>query len=315
MKVSGAVWSLLLVTALYLGALAWVDARAGLLQTIPELLGMLGVLVFAAAGSWTARFCRWHWLMRRAGLSPPWPRAFLAYLAGFSFTATPGKVGELIRIRYFEPLGAPARLVVGLFVYERCLDLLVVLFLATLAVGHFERFWPAAAFAVLVVGAVLAAVHRPQLLRPLAGGLARLRLNRLESGVPVLSEGISGARRWLNWTDVCLSLAWGLVAWGLVALSFCWLLGRLGGPAGTLPMLTALSIYPLSMLAGAASMIPGGLGSTEAAIIALLMLNQVPVETATLAAVGARLSSLWAAILFGLISLAISEVLRGRRAA
>jgi uncharacterized membrane protein YbhN (UPF0104 family) len=315
MKVTGAVWSLLLVTTVYLGALTWVDARGGLLQTIPELLGVLGVLVFAAAVSWIARFCRWHWLMRRTGLSPPWPRAFLAYLAGFSFTATPGKVGELIRIRYFEPLGAPARLVIGLFVYERCLDLLVVLFLAMLALNHFERFWPAAAFALLVVAAVMAAVYRPQLIRPLAGGLARLRLRRLASGMSLLSEGISGARRWLTWTDLCLSLAWGLIAWGVIALSFCWLLGRLGGSAGELPMLTALAIYPLSMLAGAASMIPGGLGSTEAVIIALLVLNEVPVETATLAAVGARLSSLWAAILFGLVSLAISEALRERKAA
>jgi uncharacterized protein (TIRG00374 family) len=97
----------------------------------------------------------------------------------------------------------------------------------------------------------------------------------------------------------------------MLALSFCWLLGRLGID---LPLSTSIAIYPLSMLVGAASMLPGGLGSTEATIVALLALNQAPLDVALLAAVAARLSTLWAAIAFGLVALVWSEAAKVTRA-
>jgi len=64
-----------------------------------------------------------------------------------------------------------------------------------------------------------------------------------------------------------------------------------------------VSIYPLSMLAGAASMLPGGVGSTEVTIVGLLSMHDVPIGLATLAAVGIRLSSLWFAVVCGFMSL------------
>lgn len=310
MNVSGAVLSLALVTFVYLGALVWVDAQGGLMRLAPNLMGVLGTLITVAMTSWLVRFCRWHWLTHRAGFTPSATRSLLAYLAGFSFTATPGKVGELIRIRYFEPMGLPPRLVVGLFIYERCLDLLAVLLLATLAAHQFEQFRIASAFAVVLVVVVLAVAGNPAWLAALARTLDCRHFGRLAMATRVVAGGLADARRWANWIDVTVSLGLGLLAWGLLALSFHWLLGRLGADV---PVLTALAIYPLSMLVGAASMLPGGLGSTEATIVILLVSSKVAAEVAVLAAVGARLSSLWASILFGVMSMWISEVLRNRK--
>jgi uncharacterized protein (TIRG00374 family) len=311
MNASGAVASLVLVTVVYVGALLWVDAQGGLLTGLaPGLPGMLGVLLAAAIVSWVIRFCRWHWLMGRAGFRPAWWPAWLGYLSGFSFTATPGKVGELIRIRYFDPLGVPAPLVVGLFVYERCLDLLAVLILAMLAMNQFEQFWIAAGFALALVAVVVVTAGNGILGR-LCRLLARRNLGGVARAVQTLDSGLAEARRWVRWHELAASLALGLLAWSMLALSFCWLLGRLGID---LPLSTSLAIYPLSMLVGAASMLPGGLGSTEATIVALLALNQAPLDVALLAAVAARLSTLWGAIVFGLAALAWSEVAKARRA-
>lgn len=63
-------------------------------------------------------------------------------------------------------------------------------------------------------------------------------------------------------------------------------------------------------LAGAASMLPGGVGSTEAALVALLSLFEVPMGIAILAAVGIRLATMWFAVLCGLCALGILEVSR-----
>jgi hypothetical protein len=64
--------------------------------------------------------------------------------------------------------------------------------------------------------------------------------------------------------------------------SFVRLLGHLGADVAPLQ---AFSAFALAVLAGAASMLPGGVGSTELAIVAPISRLGVPVETAALAAV------------------------------
>ena len=59
-------------------------------------------------------------------------------------------------------------------------------------------------------------------------------------------------------------------------------------------------------------MLPGGIGSTEAAIVSLLVASDVPIETATLAAIGMRIATLWGAIVWGLAALVWLEY--GRKA-
>jgi uncharacterized protein (TIRG00374 family) len=74
-----------------------------------------------------------------------------------------------------------------------------------------------------------------------------------------------------------------------------------------IPAFNAFSIYPLAMLAGAASMIPGGVGSAEAAIVFQLNLYDVPLSIAILIAVVVRLGTMWFSILCGLFAVLIQE--------
>ncbi len=50
-------------------------------------------------------------------------------------------------------------------------------------------------------------------------------------------------------------------------------------------------------------MLPGGIGSTEAAIVSLLVVSGVIASSAALAAVGMRIATLWGAIAWGLARL------------
>jgi uncharacterized membrane protein YbhN (UPF0104 family) len=92
----------------------------------------------------------------------------------------------------------------------------------------------------------------------------------------------------------------GLVAWTLTSLSFVYLTGHLDLQ---IPVQQALAIYPLSLLVGAVSMLPGGLGSTETTIVALLSLYTENLSLAVLAAIGIRFSTLWFAIVCGLLAI------------
>ena len=68
-------------------------------------------------------------------------------------------------------------------------------------------------------------------------------------------------------------------------------------------LLTAVYIFTIATLVGAASMIPGGLGATEATMIAMLMSRGVAPVEATAAAVAIRTVTLWFGILLGILNL------------
>ena len=128
------------ITFVYLMALIWVDSKNQFFDELPKLLSLLPTLLGLSFLSYLVRYLRWYWLLSRAGNKTNLLSGFLAYLAGFAFTATPGKLGELLRIRYLAPQGVPPWRVLAAFVYERAFDLMAVLLLAALVISQNDIF-------------------------------------------------------------------------------------------------------------------------------------------------------------------------------
>jgi uncharacterized protein (TIRG00374 family) len=74
-----------------------------------------------------------------------------------------------------------------------------------------------------------------------------------------------------------------------------------------LSLSTALFIYAFSILVGALSFLPGGLGGTEASMVTLLILNHVAQPQAVAATVLIRLATLWFAVALGVFALTLPE--------
>ena len=275
----------------------WLDKGSGAVAALTELYAVSPLLILCAVLALLIRCARWHWLLARAGCSYPSMKGWLAYFSGFAFTASPGKVGKLARIRYFEPLGVSPPLVISAFVYERALDVVVVLAIALLAAWRWSIFPLAAGFAVLLVATVVWACRHPRQLDRIGNVLRRAGWLRLDRFFTFLKQGLAHTVTWTGPLDLTIALSLGILAWGLTAVAFKLLLDSMGV---NLPVAISLSLYPTAMLAGAASMLPGGVGSTEVVLVSLLTGFDVPVATATVAAIGIRLSTLWLATLIGI---------------
>lgn len=305
-----AVLVLLALTLAYLAALAWLDTRNHVFQALPALARLLPALMGLSLASYGLRYLRWRWLLRRfANRLGPW-QGFLAYIAGFAFTASPGKAGELVRIRYHVPFGLSGAQVFSAFLFERACDLIAVLLLACLALARPDLVAAAAGFVALLLALVALLARWPQGLGRTADVLERRGHPKFAQAMRGVRDGFMGCRIWLTLPDVAVGLSIGLAAWGLTAWSFVMLLDQLGTSIG---WQAGLATYPLAMLVGAASMLPGGIGSTELAIVALLAPLGVPLATATLAAVGIRFATLWFAIACGLLAMLRLEALRRKR--
>lgn len=291
--------SLVALAAVYIGLLFYLDLRKHLFADAIDAGGLVLTIALISLVAFTLRYARWNWLLRRGRHGTRWFAGYLAYLAGFALTALPGKSGELVRVRYFAALRVPARQIVACFFFERVLDVITVFILASLIGGTVSSFWLATAFAAAVVVAIIAACRFATIWRRAAHALRRRGWHRPAAVVWISGQGIAGLAAYLNATDIAISLTLGLGAFGIQSASFVYLTSRLGFDPG---YVTGIAIFPLATLLGAATMIPGGIGTTEAAIILILHQFGAPIDVAVAAAIAMRIGTLWFGIALGVVA-------------
>lgn len=294
-----------MLVALYIGALVYFDRRNGVFSSASEIGAALLPVCAISLLAFTLRYARWRWLLRCSGYHIARTEGLLAYLAGFALTASPGKVGELIRIRYFARSGVAPEAVVACTIAERASDVIILVLFSTLIAGA-GGFWLASSFAALVLGVVVAMIRLNWLRRLPAYWLRRRGWRTSARYARIIDQGIATSVTLFRPSAFGAAAGFAVAIYLLHSLSFVYLTRSLHL---TLPLLPTLGVYPLGTLIGAASLLPGGIGTTEVAI-ALLLLRQfsVPLEIATIASLTMRLASTWLAIGLGLASASFLEL-------
>jgi len=265
------------------------------------------VVILAALCSvlnYALRVIRWQRYLSKLGHSLPLGFTALTYVAGFAFTVSPGKVGEMARARYYSSLGLSLADTVGAFFIERLMDVMAMMVLASAIAATMPRYhaamWSAGALVVVVL---ITLASLPW--NAIAGSLAARR--QLSSPVKKFGVGaakaLAAARSLLSSGALLLGFTLGLVAWGFEGVGL-YALGSIV-PSTTLPVATGVGIYAIAVLVGAVSFLPGGLGSTEAVMTALLTLQGYAIADALLVTIVCRIVTLWLAVLIGWIAVLV----------
>ena len=228
MKIRSALIGFSLLTVCYLLALLWADSQNHIFNEIPILASILPLLFFISLISYIARYIRWHWLLSRAGQNTAFIRGFLAYLSGFAFTATPGKLGELVRIRYLMPMGVPPELVISVFIFERAFDLVALLLLASIAVSSPDLFIFVLLFVATFISTLIFFACYPNFLLRVSESFLRWKFFRTARTLMIFCNGLRGILQWVNVSDIAMALGLGLIAWGLTSSGFLILLNHVG---------------------------------------------------------------------------------------
>ena len=270
-------------------------------------LGQMALLLLLSLVNYGLRGLRWHVLARRLGLPTTLRQNLRHYLGGFAMAVTPGRLGELVRMRWLRrETGWAVERTAPLALMDRAGDLAVMALLlgaATLLAGRGQA-GLSAALPVTVVG-LLAAVllTRPQVL-----ALILTRAYRLTGWKPGLFARARRASRSLaRFSDPMTLLGvlgLGLCGWLAEGYAFHLLVGWMGADIG---LWTAIGIFTFATLAGGLTGAPGGLGGAEAAMVALLSLNGVGLEVSVPATAVIRLTTLWFALALGLAVFPLAE--------
>lgn len=251
-------------------------------------------LLIISLMSYSARFVRWHLFLKVLDAHVSLKESALIYFAGFALTMTPAKAGETIRSLYLKGKGVAYSTTLGAFVSERLLDVLAVGTLSTLlflALTDYQQVvWLGAGGVLFILlGLRLGLVSWVLALLPAKNIVLHLR-----DFHDVIRDLLVG--RSLFW-----AFPLSLFAWLCQGVSL-WLIMQ--ALAVDLSLWVVIGVYCLSILVGAASFIPGGLGTTEASIVILLGLLGVDNSIAVAGAILCRVVTLWLAVSIGVVSMA-----------
>ena len=301
---------LMLLVGVAAGLVAWAgwEGVASAVGRIgfPTLIGVLAT----SLACYMIRFLRWHRYTRALGHDVPRLANLQIFVSGLAMTWTPGKGGELLRGVFLARHGVPFSRSIQLFYWDRLADLGGVLLLAMasttlLASRH-----------VVLVPAALALIVALWLLRP--GGVvftrcalwARARLPgrrytwldalaRLGEGDAHLTARLAG-----------MGALAGAAAYGMQGLGLL-LIARASGIEFGLAQ--ALMVTSVSLLAGAAVLLPAGAGIVETTSVGLLVAQGIAFPEAVAVGLVHRAATFWFAMTLGATALA-SLCIRQRHA-
>lgn len=289
--------SLVLAAGFYLAFIFWAGFDV-ILQTISKLSVFdWSLLLLSSFCSYSLRFVRWHLYAQALGHSLQKRLHFLYYLAGFALTTTPAKAGEILRSYFLKQHGIPYHKSIAMFVTERFLDVLIVACLASMTLYLFGDYGQFVIFATAIVIALLLLI-KSSLFRHLLHLASRLlKITQLQILIQHLLNLLKTSQTLLGVKLLSTGLLLGIIAWSLQGAAFYYMLNLLGLD---ISLATAMGVYAISLLAGAATFVPGGVGGTEVVMGLLLAASGADTAVAVTAPLIGRLSTLWFAVALGM---------------
>ena len=227
-------------------------------------------------------------------------------MASYAFTATPGKIGELVRCFFIKKVfNVPLNYSFIAIIFERLFDLIAVLIYLFCFLLNNEKTLILPTGKLLIFGIIifmlLIFLLRFKYYRKLINYVDNIKFNFLNKFFK-----FRDLRRLNNFNNILkinilLKITFlSIVSWGLEGISFLLLLHKL---SFDISFLESTFIHTTAGLIWALTMLPGGLGSTEAITVYILKFQSIPIDYGIPITSIIRLMTLWYISFLGIVSL------------
>ena len=271
------------------------------ISSIPLIL----LIIFS---SWVVLFFRWTILLKKHKLFIPLKINLLVFFAAFTLAISPAKSGEIIKtILLKNKCQIPITKSIPIIFLERFYDMI-----GTAAVAAIGITFLGLSFGMVLIPIVIAIVGIFYLFYSKKGFSIALKILNYIKPLKKFSENAEESHKIIrNSSDiktVCSCSGLTILFRLIEAVGIIFILAALG--IDFINFLNLLSRYSISVIIGAMSMSPGGLGVTEGSFAGLLTLEGIDLKTTLAIAVIVRFFTLWFAVLVGFISLKIINVIK-----
>ena len=259
--------------------------------------------LFLISIDYLLRYYRWRIIINSFGFYPSAKAESKLWFASYAFTATPGKIGELVRCFFLRKVfNVPLNYSFIAIIFERLFDLIAVLIYLFCFLLNNEKTLILPLEKLLRIGII---IFFPSLFLlkfyDLRNYINNIKFKFLNKTFKFIDLGrLNNLNNFLKINILLKITLISVISWGLEGTSLLLLLHKL---SFDISFLASTFIHTTSGLIGALTMLPGGLGATEAISVYILKFQSIPIDYGIPITSIMRLMTLWYISFLGILSL------------
>ena len=263
-------------------------------------INYLPLILFFVSLSWIPLIIKWHLLLKNCEIHIPLKKTIAVFFAGVAFEITPGQIGSLIKSQILKTSSnIPRAKTVPIIVAEKVYDLISAIIASVIGIIILGMEFHFIIIAVSALALIFFFMYHKRSSKLFFNRVTKLRF--FSKHVENLSEFYEILQKSTTVKIATICTLLGVVYWFIISTAAYYTL--LAFDVNVLDYLTILAIYTTSILLGAISFVPAGIGITEGSIVALFTLNGIDVSTALILSVMIRILNLWYSVGVGFILL------------
>ena len=263
-------------------------------------INYLPLILFFVSASWIPLIIKWHFLLKNSEVDVPLTKSIAVFFAGVAFEITPGQIGTLIKSQILKTTSnIPRTKTAPIVLVEKVYDLIGAILASIIGIVILGMDF----YLIIIAILVLAIIFFFMFYRP-ASEIFFKRVTKTKffsKYIDNMSEFHAIFQKSTNVKVATICILLGVAYWFIISTAAYYTL--LAFDINMLDYLTVLAIYTTSVLLGAISFIPAGIGITEGSIAGLFTLNGIDISTALILSVTIRVLTLWYSVSVGFISL------------
>lgn len=260
---------------------------------------LIPVLVLLSFGNYLIRFLKWHYYLNLLKIDIPKKLSFKIFISGLSMSASPGKMGEVLKSFLLkeinkEPISKTAPIIFA----ERITDFLSLTFLAII-LGIYFKYTGLIAYIILLFFIILIIILSNRNIAEFF--IYKLsQISFIQKHIIKIKTLYESSYLLIRPKPLLLMFLISVFSWFFECFGFYLILINFGQDVG---LLWPTFVFTLSIILGAVTMLPGGLGVTEGSLSLLLINGGMIKEIAVASTIIIRVVTLWFAVLLGVIFL------------
>jgi uncharacterized protein (TIRG00374 family) len=264
---------------------------------------ILPFIFLLAFCNYISRFFKWNYYTGILGIQIEKKLSLLIFLSSFIMSVTPGKVGEVFKSYLLkEQVDTPISKSAPIVIAERITDFLSLILLSIIGAITFNY----GKELIIIIGAVFI-----MLIIILSSRRISISIINYFEKFKVISKvshkihiAYDSIYQMMQPKRLFIAILLSMVAWFFECFAFYLVINNFGiDKILYINIQIATFIYGFATIAGAVTMLPGGLGATDASITGLLIVLNIPKNISVASTLIIRIATLWFAVLVGIVSM------------
>lgn len=265
------------------------------------------LVLVLSIGNYIFRFFKWDYYTKVLGVSVDRKMSLMIFLSSFIMSITPGKLGEVIKSYLLkEQNGTPVTKSAPIVLAERITDFLSLILLSIFGAVTFgygtKLMIGVGIFFILII----LLISSKRISYGIIALFERIKIvSRISHKIHLAYDSIY---QLVKFRGLVIAVLLSIVAWGFECLGFYLVINNFGFEnLFHVNIFVATFVYGFSTIVGSITMLPGGLGATDASITGLLVILNIPKGISVASTLLIRAATLWFAVIVGVTAILLYQ--------